>query len=81
MQAKAAPALVIFKTYDDPIVVYDGKFEGSAIKAFIEDKTAPILVEMDQCAPASVPPCPTPQGLMTLHPLLLIHSCIHTEIY
>ncbi len=47
-QAKEVPALVIFKTYDEPVVVYDGEFEGPAIKAFIEDKTAPILVEMDQ---------------------------------
>lgn len=48
MQAKKVPALVIFKTYDEPVLVYDGEFEGAAIKAFIEDKTAPILVEMDQ---------------------------------
>ena len=48
LQAKEVPALIIFKTYDEPTVTYDGKFEGSAIKAFIEDKTAPILVEMDQ---------------------------------
>ena len=48
LQAKEVPALIIFKTYDEPTVTYDGEFEGSAIKAFIEDKTAPILVEMDQ---------------------------------
>ena len=48
MQAKDVPALVIFKTYDEPLVVFDGKFEEKPIAAFIEDKSAPILVEMDQ---------------------------------
>ena len=48
MQAKDVPALIVFKTYDEPTVVFDGKFDGAAIKAFIEDKTAPVLVEMDQ---------------------------------
>ena len=42
------PALLIVKTYDDPVVVFEGKFKDAAIAAFIEDKTAPVLVEMDQ---------------------------------
>ena len=48
MQAKSTPALIIVKTYDEPVVIYDGEFKHDSIVEFIEDKTAPVLVEMDQ---------------------------------
>ena len=48
LQAKSAPALIIVKTYDEPVVIYDGEFKHDPIVEFIEEKTAPVLVEMDQ---------------------------------
>ena len=48
LQAKKAPALLILKTYDEPVVPFEGAFEEAAIAAFVETKTAPLLVEMDQ---------------------------------
>lgn len=40
--------MVIFKTFDEPVVVFDGKYDEATLSAFIEDKSAPVLVEMDQ---------------------------------
>ena len=48
LQAKSAPALIIVKTYDEPVAIYDGEFKHDPIVEFIEEKTAPVLVEMDQ---------------------------------
>lgn len=49
MQADKAPAVVVIKSYDEPVVAFEGKFDdGSEIVTFIEEATEPQLVEMDQ---------------------------------
>jgi hypothetical protein len=48
MQAKKAPALLILKTYDEPVVAFEGSFDEASIAAFVEAKSAPLLPEMDQ---------------------------------
>ena len=40
--------MLLFKTYDEPVVAYDGAFDQAAITAFVEEKSAPLLAEMDQ---------------------------------
>lgn len=45
---KAAPAVVVVKSYDEPVVAFEGKFEDPEITTFVELSTSPKLVEMDQ---------------------------------
>ena len=42
--------MLLFKSYDEPVVAFEGAFEQAAIASFVEDKSAPLLVEMDQSA-------------------------------
>jgi hypothetical protein len=48
LQVDKAPAVVLFKTYDEPLVAFEGKFDGETIVTFIEEKSEPELVEMDK---------------------------------
>ncbi|EIE22882.1 protein disulfide isomerase [Coccomyxa subellipsoidea C-169] len=43
-----APAVVVVKSYDEPVVVFEGKFGDAEISGFVEAATTPKLVEMDQ---------------------------------
>ncbi|CAL8464780.1 g4315 [Coccomyxa elongata] len=47
-EVKAAPAVVVVKSYDEPVVAFEGKFEDPEITTFVELSTSPKLVEMDQ---------------------------------
>lgn len=49
-QAKEAPAVVVIKSYDEPVTVFEGKFGDEEVVGFVETATSPKLVEMDQCA-------------------------------
>lgn len=52
---KAAPAVVVVKSYDEPLVAFEGKFEDPEITTFVELSTSPKLVEMDQYVHTSCP--------------------------
>ena len=47
-QAKKAPAVLVFKTYDEPMVSIEGNLNEAAIVAFVESSTEPSLPEMDE---------------------------------
>jgi hypothetical protein len=64
-QAKKAPAVVVVKSYDEPLVVFEGKFGDAEIAGFVEESTTPKLVEMDQC----VLPLFLMSGIILLKPL------------
>ena len=42
------PSLLLFKNYDDQSTSYSGKFSQKALTEWIEETSAPQLVEMDQ---------------------------------
>lgn len=42
------PSLLLFKNYDDQSTLYSGKFSQKALTEWIEETSAPQLVEMDQ---------------------------------
>jgi protein disulfide-isomerase A1 len=40
------PAIVLFKTFDDPITKYDGTFESEAIEKFLKAESTPLVGEV-----------------------------------
>ena len=47
----SAPGAVLYKQYDDPQSVYDGEFDEESLKAWLVEKAAPLVPELDQYAP------------------------------
>lgn len=54
-QAKAAPAVVLLKSFDEPVTPYSGEYTDAAITQFALSHSEPVLAEMDQCAPPREP--------------------------
>ena len=50
-QAKAAPAVLLLKSYDEPVTEYSGAFSEEALAQWALANCEPVLTEMDQCAP------------------------------
>lgn len=46
VQGVTAPALVVYKTFDDGKDIYDGKFDGEGITSFIQSAAIPLLGEI-----------------------------------
>ncbi|KAJ3356364.1 protein disulfide-isomerase precursor [Allomyces javanicus] len=40
------PGLVIYKTFDDPHVIYDGKIEADAVKEFVKTQAVPVMADI-----------------------------------
>ena len=51
-QAKAAPAVLLLKSYDEAVTEYSGAFSEEALTQWALANCEPVLTEMDQCAPA-----------------------------
>ncbi|KAK9805676.1 hypothetical protein WJX72_011398 [[Myrmecia] bisecta] len=45
---KAQPAVVLYKTFDAPITVYEGNFDAAEIQAWLEKESVPLLLELSQ---------------------------------
>ena len=48
VQVAEAPAVVLFKNYDEPVMHYDGPWTESDLAAWAVQASRPALIEMDQ---------------------------------
>lgn len=55
-QAKAAPAVLLLKSYE-PVTEYSGAFSEEALTQWALANCEPVLTEMDQCAPVHTKSC------------------------